>query len=253
MHSLSIRTLRSLEISKLNFTGLPLIQLRNLARYAGMVSVKYISRMPEERKLAVLTAFVKAQEIIALDDAIDVLDLLITDITREAKKIGQKKRLRTLKDLDRAALLLARACSVLLDENTGDTELRTSIFKRVSEENLLESVEKINELARPQNNHFYDEMVEQYGRVKRFLPTILEELHFSAVAAGESTLESIHYLAELKKTKRRFLDDAPEDIVKTSWKRLVYDEDGRIQRAGYSLCFLERLQDSLRRRDVWVT
>ncbi len=50
-----------------------------------MVSVKYISRMPEERKLAVLTAFVKAQEIIALDDAIDVLDLLITDITREAK------------------------------------------------------------------------------------------------------------------------------------------------------------------------
>ncbi|MBO0201380.1 hypothetical protein, partial [Vibrio alginolyticus] len=76
--------------------------LRNLARYAGMVSVKYISRMPDERKLAVLTAFVKAQEIIALDDAIDVLDLLITDITREAKKIGQKKRLRTLKDLDRA-------------------------------------------------------------------------------------------------------------------------------------------------------
>ncbi|MCZ6371828.1 DUF4158 domain-containing protein, partial [Vibrio parahaemolyticus] len=198
-------TLRSLEISKLNFTDLPLIQLRNLARYAGMVSVKYISRMPEERKLAVLTAFVKAQEIIALDDAIDVLDLLITDITREAKKIGQKKRLRTLKDLDRAALLLARACSVLLDEKTGDTELRTSIFKRVSEENLLESVEKINELARPQNNHFYDEMVEQYGRVKRFLPTVLEELHFSAVAAGESTLESIHYLAELKKTKRRFL------------------------------------------------
>ncbi len=33
----------------------------------------------------------------------------------------------------------------------------------------------------------------------------------------------------------------------------VYDGDGRIQRAGYSLCFLERLQDSLRRRDVWVT
>ncbi len=109
---------------------------------------------------------------------------MITDITREAKKIGQKKRLRTLKDLDRAALLLARACSVLLDENTFDTELRTSIFNRVSEENLLEYVEKINEFARPQNNHFYDEMVEQYGRVKRFLPTVLEELHFSAVAAG---------------------------------------------------------------------
>ena len=61
------------------------------------------------RKLAILTAFVKAQEIIALDEAVDVLDMLILDITREAKKTGEKKRLRKMKDLDRAALLLARA------------------------------------------------------------------------------------------------------------------------------------------------
>ncbi|ENI5448070.1 hypothetical protein ABZG18_004949 [Citrobacter freundii] len=47
-----------------------------------------------------LTAFVKAQEISALDEAVDVLDMLILDITRSAKSIGQKKRLRTLKDLD---------------------------------------------------------------------------------------------------------------------------------------------------------
>ena len=35
--------LRNLEFSRLNFTGLPAIQLRNLARYAGMPSVKYIA------------------------------------------------------------------------------------------------------------------------------------------------------------------------------------------------------------------
>ena len=32
----------------------------------------------------------------------------------------------------------------------------------------------------------------------------------------------------------------------------MYDADGRIQRAGYSLCLLERLQDALRRRDIWL-
>ena len=81
-----------MEFSRLNFSGLPAIQLRNLARYAGMASVKYISRMPEERRLAVLTAFVNAQEISALDEAVDVLDMLILDITRSAKNIGPKKR-----------------------------------------------------------------------------------------------------------------------------------------------------------------
>lgn len=74
----------------MSFLGLPAIQLRNLARYAGIASVKYIARMPEQRKLAILTAFVKAQEITTLDEAVDVLDMLILDITHEAKKSGRK-------------------------------------------------------------------------------------------------------------------------------------------------------------------
>ncbi len=244
--------LRSLEFSCLNFTGLPAIQLRNLARYAGMASVKYISRMPEERRLAILTAFVKAQEISALDEAVDVLDMLILNITREAKKTGQKKRLRTLKDLDRAALLLARACALLLDEDTADDLLRKTIFSSVSVARLAESVEKVNELARPQDTNFQDEMVEQYGRVRRFLPALLRDLHFRAAPDGEHTLAAIHYLAELNGSKKRILDDAPEHIISGPWKRLVYDAGGRIQRAGYSLCLLERLQDALRRRDIWL-
>lgn len=208
--------------------------------------------MPEQRKLAVLTAFVKAQEITALDEAVDVLDMLILDITREAKKTGQNKRLRTLKDLDRAALLLARACSLLLDEQADDAELREIIFSSIPKSRLAESVSKVNELARPQNNNFHDEMVEQYGRVKRFLPAVLRDLHFQAAPAGEHMLTAIHYLTELNGSKKRILDDAPEHIITGPWKRLVYDAEGRIQRAGYSLCLLERLQDALRRRDIWL-
>lgn len=157
--------LRNLEFSRLNFTGLSAIQVRNLARYAGMASVKYIARMPQQRKLAVLTAFVKAQETAALDEAVEVLDMLILEITRAAKTTGQKKRLRTLKDFDRAALLLARACSLLLDVQADDAELRETIFSSIPKSRLAESVSKVNELARPQNNNFHDEMVDQYPTI----------------------------------------------------------------------------------------
>lgn len=193
-----------------------------------MASVKYIARMPQQRKLAVLTAFVKAQETAALDEAVDVLDMLILDITREAKKMGQKKRLRTLKDLARAALLLAQACLLLLDDQVDAAELKKTIFSSVPKSRLAESVSMVNELARPQNNNFHDEMVEQYGRVKRFLPAVLRDLHFRAVPAGEYTLAAIHYLAELNGSKKRLLDDAPEHIITGPWKRLVYDAEGRI-------------------------
>lgn len=68
---------------------------------------------------------------------------------RSANNTGQNKRLRTLKDLDRAALLLARACTLLLDENTDEAALRQTIFRRIPKEKLAESVGKVNELARP--------------------------------------------------------------------------------------------------------
>jgi hypothetical protein len=56
-------------------------------------------------------------------------------------------------------------------------------------------------------------MVEQYGRVKRFLSAMLRDLHFQAAPAGEHTLSAIHYLAELSSSKKRILDDAPEHII----------------------------------------
>lgn len=104
--------------------------------------------MPLQRKLAILTSFVKAQEISALDEAIDVLDMLIRNITREAKKTGQKKRLRRLKDLDRPALLLAWACSLLLDDNADAPDLRRAIFSYVLKSRLEESVSKVNGFCR---------------------------------------------------------------------------------------------------------
>ncbi len=148
--------------------------------------------------------------------------------------------------------MLGQACALLLDENTDESALRKTIFKSVPVVRIAESVDKVNELARPHNTNFQDEMVEQYGRVKRFLPALLRDLHFCAAPDGEHTLAAVHYLTELNGSKKRILDDAPEHIITGPWKRLVYDTDGRIQRAGYSLCLLERLQDALRRRDIWL-
>lgn len=47
-----------------------------------------IARMPPTRRIAMLVAFVRSCEVSALDDALDVLDGVIADIGRAAKKIG---------------------------------------------------------------------------------------------------------------------------------------------------------------------
>ncbi len=54
-----------------------------------------------------------SRDAIALDDALDLLDILITDIFADATRAGEKARLRTIKDLDEAAGRLGQVCALL--------------------------------------------------------------------------------------------------------------------------------------------
>ncbi len=244
--------LKDFDLHGLNFSHIPPVRLKNLARHAGVISMHKIARMPDDKRIAILVAFVKTFEVMALDDALDVLDLLITGIAGEAKKLGQKKRLRTLKDLDKSALALAAVCALILNEKNEDIKLREVIFAKLSKDKLAQSVEMVNSIARPSSDNFHDEMVEQYGKVKRFLPRLLNDIAIKAAPAGAVTLEAFDYLAELGSSRKQILDNAPLEIITNPWKRLVFDSEGRVTKRGYTLCFLDKLQDSLRRRDVYI-
>lgn len=246
------KSLQSFGIQKINFSYVPPVRLKVLGRYASMASAYKISRMPDEKRTATLLAFTKAFETIALDEALDVLDLLITEIAGEAKKIGQKRRLRTLKDLDRSALSLAEACHWVLDDTVPDEGLRKMIFATIPREKMMESVKTVNDLARPPDDDFHDEIVEQYGRVRRFLPHLMNHVEFKAAPGGKSVLDTFDYLRSIEVTRKHFLEDPPLDIVSPAWERLVIDPDGKVNKKGYVLCFLDRFQDALRRRDIYV-
>ncbi|GKP19796.1 transposase [Klebsiella pneumoniae] len=166
---------------------------------------------------------------------------------------GQKKRLRSLKDLDKSALALASACSYLLKEETPDESIRAEVFSYIPRQKLAEIITLVREIARPSDDNFHEEMVEQYGRVRRFLPHLLNTVKFSSAPAGVTTLNACDYLSREFSSRRQFFDDAPTEIISRSWKRLVINKEKHITRRGYTLCFLSKLQDSLRRRDVYVT
>ncbi|MEM9774909.1 MAG: DUF4158 domain-containing protein, partial [Chloroflexota bacterium] len=244
--------LQELGIGTLDFSTIPPVRFKNLARHSGVISMHKIARMPEEKRIAMLVAFVKAFEVTALDDALDILDLLITDIAGKAKKSGQKNRLRTLKDLDKSALVLASVCALILNEETADDDLRQAIFSKISRTQLAESIDLVNEYARPFDDKYQAEMIEQYGRVRRFLPQLLKGVSIDMAPAGETVFKAFNYLASLSSFRMKTFDQPPLDIVTNQWSRMVFDDKGRVTKQGYTLCFLDRLQDALRRHDVYV-
>jgi len=248
-----LEEIRGLGVSDLSLEHLPLNRLRTLARYGAAARAQAIARMAPERRTATLLAFAQAFERTAMDDALDLFDLLVTDVVRGAHKEGEKTRLRTLHDLDAAALHLWEALQVLLDTEVEAGAIRTQTFTRVPRERLLEAGAEVERLTRPPDDNYYAELVERYHSVRRFVPTLLRTVSFEGTQAGQPMLKALHFLSQLEHQRRPDMQHAPLDGIPSAWRRLVKPpRAAEVDRRAYTLCTLERLQAHLRRRDVFV-
>jgi hypothetical protein len=248
-----LEAIRDLGVGELALEHIPPHRLHALARYGAAARAQALARMPTERRIATLLAFARAFEAIAMDDALDLLDLLISDIVRAAHHTGEQERLRTLRDLDTAALQLWEALQVLLDERVDTAAIRTTTFAHVPRARLLEAGTQVETLTRPPDDHYYPELVERYHGVRRFLPTLLRTVAFQGTLAGQPMLKAWDFLRQLEPQRHPDMQPAPLDVVPSAWRRLVKPpQDPVPDRHAYTLCLLERLQDHLRRRDVFV-
>ncbi|MBV9085680.1 MAG: DUF4158 domain-containing protein [Acidobacteriaceae bacterium] len=166
-----VQEIRRLGINLQPSRRVPSGRLHALARLAGTAKVTALQRLPESRRLATLVAFAHNLEACALDDCLDLLDILITGIFSEAEKASAKARLRTIKDLDAAAIQLSQICRIILDDKLSDADLRSAIYGTTTREDLQSAVGQVDSLVRPPEDVYCRELEASYPRVRRFLPS----------------------------------------------------------------------------------
>lgn len=250
VHSLlRLQSVRALGITLPATARIPASRVAALARFAGAAKASAILRLPNPRRLATLVAFVHCLEATAQDDALEVLEAVLRELFGAAIKADRKARLRTLKDLDQAAAVLASACQMVLDQALPDAELRTRLFARIPRNALTLALEGVNALIRPADDVYYRELDAKYKTVRRFLPALVEHVRFGANAAGKPVVEAFEWL---KANIRKPGNDAPREVIVKPWQRHVLREDGSIDVHAYTFCVLEELQTALKRRDVFV-
>lgn len=89
-----------------DLSAIPRGRLQALVRFARAARAQAVSDLGGDRRLATLVAFAAVMPQIAADEAIEVFDLVMGDLIRSSSTKMTKQRLRTLKDLDAAAILL---------------------------------------------------------------------------------------------------------------------------------------------------
>ncbi len=248
-----LQEIRALGVGDIDLQRYPPSRIQALARYATKTSATMIARMPPERRTATLLAFAKTFETTAMDDALDVFDLLMNDIFREAKKTGDQSRLRTLRDLDKAALDLRTACEVILGEELAEGILPEAIFERIARPQLQAAADRVAELARPTDEHYQQELVAGYRRIRGFLPSLLRTVSFQANPTGQPVVDALAFLASLEGRRQPDLSKAPLGGLSRAWRRWVINDEGHVDRRAYTVWVLRRLQEGLARRDVFVS
>lgn len=249
---LRLQSVRKLGIRVPAIERIPRSRVLALARYASAAKAVAILRLPNQRRLATLVAFVHCLEASAQDDALDVLDALLGALFSGAAKAEKKARLRTLKDLDQAAAILARACETLLDSEVPDGEVRAQVFDKIPREALAHALQGVIVTIRPSGGIYQTELAHKYKTVRLFLPMLLEHIRFGANAAGLPVVAALDWL-RLNLTRKKPVSAAPMDVIGKAWKSQVLDADGSIDRQAYVFCVLEQLHTALKRRDVFVT
>src|SRR6266566_1816867 len=241
---------RQLDVGPLNLVNVPASRIKALAQYAVTTKAQNIANLTEQRRTATLVSFARQLAVTAQDDSLDVLDMLMRDLLARSTSDGKKARLRTLRDLDTAALSLAEISEQVITPEWTDEQVRTFLTEKQTR--ITEAVATIYELARPADDNYYQEIVARYPAVRRFFPALLRTVEFASNEAGKPVLKALTFLKDLEGQKQPAMDNAPMDVVPAGWKRLVAPQGAPIDRRYYTLCVLERLHDALRRHDVFV-
>lgn len=243
--------IRKLGIRSPAILSIPPSRIAALARIANTAKVTAVANLPPRRRLATLVAFVHTLETSALDDALQVFEMLVHDLFTKARKADQKARMRTLKDLDAAATTLAEAFAPVLDATVPDENLRAAVFAHTPRKELAQAFDNVNALVRPPDDVFYRELNASYRRVRRFLPMLLEHVSFIAAPSGKPVVEACNYLRD-REAGSAVGRKPPLAVVTNAWERHVLCADGGIDHRAYVFCALDRMWDALRRRDIFV-
>jgi TnpA family transposase len=233
--------------------GFPPAPLLRLARFGQRAQPAVLARLPEPRRAATLVALLHTLEATAQDDALELFEALAAEAIADAAKAHQQARLRTLRDLDSAALKLAKGWRLLLQDATPPREWREHVFDAVPQADIGAAMDRVEALVRPDDACHFEELRRRWRRIQRIFAALLRHISFEASPAAEPVGKAIGYLRALEGWSDAAMRDAPMGAVSRVWRRHVLDVRGRGDPRAHVFAVLESFREALKRREIFVS
>ncbi|MEU6230569.1 Tn3 family transposase [Streptomyces sp. NPDC047042] len=270
---------RTDEIRALGFVDVDVSSIpgRKLAQLADHALTERVPRLKEQTgKRAAVLAAVKRLETSALDDAIDMLDKLITEgFIAKPKRWADKALVDAYPRFAPAGTLCAQALLAVLesvvesiDHDSGEitdpvtnTDSTRAVLETVADrDTLLRAAKNLLEYMPARDSDTHEarraKALERFRDVRTLVPVLVNRVRFGARPAGQAALNALHALPPLLDRKDVQLEDIGTTLLKGSWRRLVVGEpeqsDGAVDLYAYALCVVETFHRHLCKREIFV-
>ncbi len=244
-----IDLIRAQDISTGQAIAVPDTTIERMARQGRLMRIAAVMRLPEPRKSATLVALFRSLEGIAIDEALSLFEGLMDEVVRGAAKAYITSRMRSLRDLDTAALILAEA----VEQRVLGGVTKTISKNEIPDDELRVAILRTRALARPPDDKHFVELCASWRRVNRLFYNLLRRIEFDASHRDDNVIIALKYLTNVKSWAKDDMADAPMGCVTSPWNRHVSKGPKLIDNRAYVFAVLEAARKAIKRRDVFVT
>lgn len=264
-------------MGEVDVSAIPPRRLAELSRYGIDGKASLLKRHGDSRRLATLLATAVHLTTRTVDDALDLLEVLIaTKLLARAERESAKEKLKTLPRVERASAKLAVAFQVVfdttserVDTDTGEiapprveslAAMWAEIEQVVPRHELAAAITALFELTPPLDSDADEawrvQLITRFGTVRPFLKLLVTVVDFGATPEGLPVLKALKSLPDLMGRKKVGPAEIDTGLLTGSWRRLVLSaphlEPGTVDWTAYAFCVLEQFHRMLRRREVFA-
>lgn len=228
----------ALGVGEVDVSGVPPRRLAELSRYGVDGKASLLRRHGASRRQATLLATAVYLTTRAVDDALDLLEVLIsTKLLARAERETAKAKMKTLPKVERASAKLAAAMQVLLETTTEQVDTGTgevfppaadtveAVWERIEavvpRRELAAAIAAITELAPPLDSDADEawraQLVTRFPTVRPFLVRLTTVVDFGATPEGAPVLAALRTLPGLMGRKKVAPDEIGVHLLAGSW------------------------------------
>jgi hypothetical protein len=237
----------------INTKGIHPNRLLQLARIGSRYEPHSFRRFKDNKKYAILVAYLLTLGQDLIDQAIEIHDRQMMILQSKGRKAQEEIQKQNGKSVNEKVIHFADIGEALIKARNEGLDPFATLEKVMPWEKIVESVEEAKRLARPIDYDYLDLLSTRFSYLRKYTPTLLTSLEFRSTQAAEPLLRALDTIREMNESgKRKVPDGAPLDFVPKRWQKHVHDEEGNINRQYYEMAALTELKNHIRSGDIWV-